>query len=113
MNIISIRSSSKAYYILKTKPNQTKNHQAWWFSFSLYYSSTIRAAIIKGLSALLLETTTPGVYNSAVKIHSRMKLVMQGSSYLSPNVRKLYLYIFEVILKHSQLFKQSDYITDW
>lgn len=52
------------------------------------------AVIIMALAAFLLETATPGVYNSAVKIYSGMKLVMQESSYLSPNVRKLYLYIF-------------------
>lgn len=71
------------------------------------------AVIIMGLAAFLLETATPGVYNSAVKIHSRMKLVMQESSYLSPNVRKLYLCIFKVILKHIQLFRQLDYNNGW
>lgn len=30
------------------------------------------AVIIMGLAAFLLETATPGVCNSAVKIHSRM-----------------------------------------
>lgn len=107
MNIISIGSSLKDLLYKKKKKKQV-----WWFPFSLYSSNTICAAIIKGLSAFLLETTTPGVYNSAVKIHSRMKLVMQGSSYLSPNVRKLYLYILEVILKHFQLFKQLDDVTE-
>lgn len=108
MNSITIGSSLKGLLYKKKLKKQV-----WWFPFFLYYSSTIRAAIIKGLSAFLLETTTPGVYNSALKIHSRMKLVMQGSAYLSPSVRKLYLYIFKVILKHFQLFRQFYYITDW
>lgn len=92
MTIIRAGSSQRPI-ILKKKLKKKADD-----SLSLYYSSTIHAAIVKGLSAFLLETTTPEVYNSAVKIHSRMRFVMQGSTYLKLDVRKLYT--FKVILKH-------------